>query len=82
MHSRIPKTSSNAGAVQSSLPPKDSSHVNTQVDVHEDEAEDLGDIHSKIRVQIKNWLSAQTNIQLREELAFCSTRHRQHGLQN
>ena len=66
VHSRIPKTSSNAGAVQSSLPPKDSSHVNAQMDVHEYEAEDLSDIHSKIRVQIKNWLSAQTNIQLRE----------------
>jgi len=60
MHSRNLKGSSNTGAI------KGSSHVNAQMSAHEDEIEDLGDVYSKIRVQIQNWLSSQTNMQLRQ----------------
>jgi len=65
MHSRISKCSANASAVPS-LPPKDINNANSQISAHEDVTEDLSDIYSKIRIQIINWLSAQTDMQLRE----------------
>ena len=53
------KGSSNTSAI------KGSSHVNAQMSAHEDEI-DLGNVYSKICVQIQNWLSSQTNMQLRQ----------------
>jgi len=65
MHSRISKRSANASTVPS-LPPKDINNVNSQINAHEDVTEDLSDIYSKICIQIINWFSAQTDMQLRE----------------
>ena len=63
---RFPAKKSPSSSAVSLLSSSDDSHKNVQTNVHNDETDDLGDIHKKNRIQIKNWLSAQTDTQLRE----------------